>query len=270
MASPSARTISSAESLSDLECRTFWEHGYLIVRQMADAALLDRMREATVAGLRNAIAPIEYEADLHYPGAPISRNDPGGRTIRRLLQAHSRGMVFTEWFGNRKLAISLRQLLGQPVVMPLAHHNCIMTKQPEFSSQTGWHQDIRYWSYQQPELISAWLALGVESEQNGCLRLIPGSHRMQFTADQLDERRFFRDDHPPNRELIDQHICAELAPGDVLFFHCRTLHSASRNFTSEPKYSVVFTFRPLANRPLPDTRSARSPEVLLPEFDTAG
>ena len=147
--------------------------------------------------------------------------------------------------------------------MPLAHHNCVMTKQPKFSSDTGWHQDIRYWSFQKPELVNAWLALGPERPENGCLKVIPGSHRMTYTPDQFDRDIFLRDDEPKNKPIIETQRHVVLDPGDVLFFHCLTFHAASRNHTTESKQSVVFTFRSADNLPVPGSRSAQSPELLL-------
>jgi phytanoyl-CoA hydroxylase len=63
--------------------------------------------------------------------------------------------------------------------------------------------------------------------------------------------------------LIGRSVEAHLEPGDVLFFHCRTLHAAGRNESAEAKFSVVFTFRAFDNPPLPGTRSASLPELLL-------
>jgi phytanoyl-CoA hydroxylase len=221
------------------------------------------MLAATRDGLARLTEPIEFEADLHYPGAPQSRAASGGDTVRRLKQAHSRGYAFTDWLTRSELVSRLQQLLGPKVAMPLAHHNCIMTKQPRFSSETGWHQDIRYWSFARPELVSAWIALGREFPHNGCLKLIPGSHTLSLDASRLDEELFFRPDLPENQSLVDTAIYAELEPGDILFFHCRTLHAADRNSTSEPKFSAVFTFRPLDNAPKPNSRSSSLPELLI-------
>ncbi|MCH7990535.1 MAG: phytanoyl-CoA dioxygenase family protein, partial [Planctomycetes bacterium] len=137
--------IPSSEFTSE-EVAGFQRDGYVIVRGMAGASLRERMLQATLEGLGRDSDPVEYEAELHYPGSPISLQSEGGRTVRRLKQAHSRGDVFTEWVALPKLTTRLRQLLGPNVVMPLVHHNCIMTKMPSFSSDTGWHQDIRYWS----------------------------------------------------------------------------------------------------------------------------
>lgn len=246
------------------EVDQFHRDGYIIVRGLADERIREQMLFATLEGIGRAVPPVEYEADLQYPGAPRSRESEGGRTIRRLKQAHSRGFVFTEWLSHPPLVARLQQLLGPQVIAPLAHHNCIMTKQPEFSSDTGWHQDIRYWSFQRPDLISVWLALGHEHPENGCLWVIPGSHRGTYERHRFDDELFLRTDLPENESLIAGKVAAELAPGDALFFHARTFHAASRNHTRDPKFSVVLTFRPADNSPAAGSRSASSPEVLLP------
>lgn len=252
-----------ALQFTSAECRQFERDGYLVVPGLADAGLRERMLAVTREGLRRLIEPIEYEADLHYPGAPPSRDAVGGRTVRRLKQALSRDFVFVEWVQHPGVVSRLRQLLGPTVYCPLAHHNCIMTKAPAYSSDTGWHQDIRYWSFATGELVNVWLALGREYPENGCLKVIPGTHRMSFERWRFDDELFLRTDLPENQSLIAEQRSVELAPGDVLFFHARTFHAASRNHTDETKYSVVFTFRGAENPPLPGTRSASLPELLL-------
>lgn len=214
------------------------------------------MRAETEHQLAAVSGPVEFEADLDYPGAPANRDAEGGRTVRRLLQAHQRGALFAAWFDNATVLADMTALLGGPVKQTRAHHNCVMTKQPRYSSDTGWHQDIRYWNFQRPELISVWLALGPEYPHNGGLKVVPGSHRMAFSAQQLDERKFFRSDLPENQPLLSTAVDVILQPGDVLYFHARLLHAASRNFTDETKYAVVASYRPLDNLPLPGSRSA--------------
>ena len=256
-------SASSSSAFTPTAVDQFQRDGFVAVRGLVSEADLARMRLITERGVREEIAPLEYEAELHYPGAPESLQSVGGRTIRRLKQAHSRDVLFTEWMLRPEILGRLQQLLGPNIVCPLAHHNCIMTKQPQFSSATGWHQDIRYWSYQRLELINVWIALGNERPENGCLQVIPGSHTLSLDRSRFDDDLFFRADLAENQPLIATKQFAELAPGDVLFFHCKTLHAASRNATQETKYSVVFTFRAADNPPLPNTRSSALPELLL-------
>lgn len=245
------------------ELAAFDRDGFLVARALADESVQQRMLKAIHDGIERQIEPIEYEADLQYPGAPSDRNAQGGRTPRRLLQAHGRGAVFTEWLVHPGITGRLSGLLGSPLYCPLAHHNCVMTKSPRFSSETGWHQDIRYWSFTERNLVTVWLALGDEYPENGCLQVIPGTHRITFSADRFDTDLFFRADLPDNAELIAHAVPVELSAGDVLFFHCRTLHAASANHTDQTKLSVVFTFRGEGNLPTPGSRSAALPEMLI-------
>jgi phytanoyl-CoA hydroxylase len=256
--------MTTAAAISQKQVDAFNRDGYVIARGMVDANMRQRMLASIQDDVARRSEPIEYEADLDYPGAPASLDSEGGRTIRRLKNAISRDPVFTELVQLPALKCSLTKLLGPELVVPMAHHNCIMTKHPRFSSDTGWHQDARYWSFDRPELISVWVALGTEYKQNGGLSVIPGTHREIPSNDRLDDAFFLRCDLEENRRLIDSAENVDLEPGDVLFFHCLTFHSASRNHTDETKYSVVFTVRPGDNRPRPGTRSASMPELVLP------
>lgn len=255
-------------SMADAELTTeerqaFESSGFLILRKLIPDSYLDVMRRVTRRDLLSHEGDVEYEAELNYPGAPESLDADGGRTIRRLRQAISRDPVFCRLLKEPFTLKRLQQLVGTHVVMPLAHHNCIMTKQPEFSSDTGWHRDVRYWSFTTDELINMWIALGTENLSNGCLRVIPGSHRLTVTPGQLDADLFLRTDIPLNQPLLQSAVPVELEAGDVLLFHARLFHAATRNYSTETKHSVVFTFRSLDNAPRPGSRSAALPELLL-------
>ena len=108
-----------------------------------------------------------------------------------------------------------------------------------------------------------WLALGREYVENGCLRVLPGSHSMDFGPQQLDEASFLRPDVEANKPLIRTQRRVELDAGDVLFFHCRTLHAAGHNQTADTKFSLVFTYRAADNLPRAGTRSASLPDIPL-------
>lgn len=252
-----------ADEFSVDEIGRFARDGYHIVRGLVPADACARMLAVAERDLRAAAGPVEYEADTQYPGAPETRESPGGRTVRRLLQAYARDAAFREWATAAPIAVRLRQLLGPQIALSQTHHNCVMTKDPRYSSLTSWHRDIRYWSYERPELVSVWLALGEERPENGCLLLLPGTHVMAFGADRLDAAQFLRTDDAANAKLLQTQIHAELDPGDALFFHCRLFHAASRNQSARTKFSAVFTYHATDNHPLPGTRSASAPEVTL-------
>ena len=245
------------------EVGQFNRDGYVVARELAAPGDCVAIKTIAERDLAAAAAPVEYETDTKYPGAPVSPEAPGGRTVRRLLQACARDPLIASWATQPALAGRLRQLLGSRVELSRAHHNCVMTKNPSYSSITNWHQDIRYWSFERPELISVWLALGREYFENGCLLVLPGSHKLNFTAAQLDTALFLRPDVESNKPLIRTQRRVELEPGDVLFFHCRLFHAAGHNQTADTKFSFVLSYHAADNRPLPGTRSASLPDLPL-------
>lgn len=235
----------------------FNRDGFLVMRRLAGAGLLAEMRAIALQHAADRVAPIEYEADVAYPGAPASRDAEGGDTPRRLLQAYDRHRVFARWAADARIAAIAAQLLNSTAVyLTRNHHNCIMTKYPRYSSATGWHKDLRYWSFTRPNLISAWLALGEETKENGCISLLPGTHKKTFPGAQLDPQRFLREDRSETQALIKHAKTAILAPGDVLFFHAGAFHAAGHNATGDLKLSVVMTYYGADNAPIPNTRSA--------------
>ena len=256
-------SLTAPSRFSSEEVDRFRREGFVIVRNLAGSDLCERMKATALRDLAGPVEPVEYESDTHYPGAPASRDAPGGRAVRRLMQAAGRDSIFRNWALSDVLAGRLTQLLGPAVAMSQAHHNCVMTKSPAFSSVTGWHQDIRYWSFARPDLASAWLALGPERGDNGCLLLVPGSHLLELRRDQYDEAFFFRTDTEENQKILSRQVAAELDAGDVLFFHARLLHAAGKNHTGLSKLAVVFTYHASDNRPLPGTRSASLPDIPL-------
>lgn len=244
----------------DHEPEFFHKNGYLIRRSLVTGAALDSIKNAAIAMAEAAQPPAEYEADVHYEGAPQSRDHKGGQTVRRFLDVFDREPAFAKFGSSEKVKSLLTSLMNDSIYLVRSHHNSLMTKNPKYSSQTNWHRDIRYWHYEHENLISVWLALGHEAPENGALMLIPGSHRLEFERQNFDEKMFFKKDLPENEALINSAIMADLAPGDVLFFHCRTLHAASQNSTDVTKHSLVFTYRPGQTKPLKNTRSSLKPD----------
>ncbi len=250
--------------LSELQSAGFQRDGFVVLPGLLDESQRMHMREVADAHVAAQLAPVEYEVDVQYPGAPANAEAAGAATSRRLLHAYSRHEIFRDWATHPGIKSILQSLfVDDTVELSQCHHNCVMTKHPGFSSATLWHQDNRYWSFDEQNLISVWTALGDETRENGCLRVIPGSHQLVLEPGCFDASKFLRTDLAENKALIQKAQQVELKAGDVLFFHSRLFHAAGRNLTDYVKYSLVFTYHQSRNRPIENTRSARSPGILL-------
>jgi phytanoyl-CoA hydroxylase len=245
------------------QLRALREYGYVVVPRFVSTSDLERLNSRARSALAKRSEPLEFEADLHYPGAPPSRSADGGDTVRRLLDAYARDPAFAAFATAPRIREWMQAYFGETVRMSGAHHNCLMTKHPRYGSLTGWHRDVRYWSFQRDDLVSVWLALGKEEAGNGGLWFVPGSHALALEAPQFDDAKFLRADQEANAALIKTALSPVLEPGDAVVFHAKTLHSAGKNESAQVKYSLVYTYHARSNAPIPGSRSASKDEVEL-------
>lgn len=257
--------------LTPAQLSQFHTDGFIVLRNFLDARTSDDILKVAKKHLEAKIEPIETEVGYDERSKAYrtevtdytSKSDKESMVVRRLRQVYDRDSLFKAWMENEKIRPILEQVLGDQVVLTTAHHNSIMTKLPHVSSATSWHQDRRYWRYSDDNLVSVWLALDDETEENGVLEFIPGSHKMQFKAEQFDEKEYFSQTYAPNKEIISHKVSTNLKKGDVVLFHCLLLHRANKNATDKAKISFVYTVKGAHTKAEKGTRSAQFPEITL-------
>ncbi len=236
----------------------FQEDGFLLFKKAIPKEITEPILEVAKVHLKYKIPPVETEAEYIKEDKKIYKE-----SIRRLRQVYDRDIVFRRWMESSLFCNYFRAILNDNPILVTAHHNSIMTKLPKTSTQTRWHQDIRYWSYSNSNLFSIWLALGEENSQNGVLEFIPGSHKMSFSKEQFDKKLYFREDLEQNRKLISKKVSFDLEAGDVILFHSLLLHRANKNSTNNPKISFVYTVKGEKTKALSNSRSAKFKEIEL-------
>lgn len=257
--------------LSPEQLEQFHKDGFIVLRNFLDKESCNAILDVAKVHLENKIEPIETETGYDSRSKAYrtevadysSKADADTMIVRRLRQVYDRDILFKQWMENEKIRPILQQILQDQVVITTGHHNSIMTKMPHVSTVTGWHQDRRYWSYTDDNLVSVWLALDDEYSQNGVLEFIPGSHKISFSPEQFDEKEYFREDHKENAALISQKTSHNLEKGDVVIFHSLLLHRANKNSTDEVKISFVYTVKGKHTKAIEETRSSKYPEIVL-------
>ena len=236
----------------------FQRDGFLLIRDFLEKRSCEIIKDIAKVHLKYAIEPIETEYE--YIGI---EKDIYKKSVRRLRQVYDRDIVFKEWMENREIRPILEQVLDEEPILVTAHHNSIMTKLAHTSTQTCWHRDSRYWNYSGDNLVSVWLALGVENSQNGVLEFIPGSHKMELKESSFDDKSFFRADLEENQALIGQRVSFDLEAGDIVLFHSELLHRANANESDEDKISFVYTVKGKSVEAIEGTRSSKFKEIVL-------
>ncbi len=242
--------------LSKKEKESFERDGFILIRNfLSDDEVKPILNEAKTE-IKKLEQPFECEEDFHEIKGEKT-------TLRRLRSVYDRSEVFSTWMRDVRVRSIAKELLGETPVITLAHHNSIMTKMPTPISVTCWHQDIRYWNFENDNLLSVWLSMGDEFLENGVLEFIPASHKVNFSEESFDQKTCFKKDSTLNKPYIDKKVSYELKSGDVVFFHSKTLHHANANLSDKPKISFVFTLRAESNKPITNTRSTSMREILL-------
>ncbi len=255
--------------LTSQQLDSFNTNGFLILRDFVEKKECEAILDIAKIHIKYRIEPIETELEYHSHSKEYRTNIIDYRSnphykdnaIRRLRQVYSRDVIFKNWMENLKIRPILEQILNDKVTITLAHHNSIMTKMPDKSTSTSWHQDRRYWSFSDNNLVSVWLALDKENSENGVLEFIPKSHKMNFNSNQFDEKEYFREDIEENMSLIETKVSTTLEKGDIILFHSLLLHRANKNSTNTPKISFVYTVKGALTKAIKGSRSDKYGEI---------
>lgn len=122
-------------------------------------------------------------------------------------------------------------------------HDQIQYKPPRDGGTNMWHQDGPLWSVLgATSMVTAWIALDEVDTANGCMSLVPGSHRW---GDQMDYLRTV-----PSFEALGVGCERELpAPelwpvrrGELSFHHCLTWHGSHGNLSERPRRAIALHY----------------------------
>ena len=133
------------------------------------------------------------------------------------------------------------------------YHSKLTLKAPRTGGAWNWHQDYGYWYFNGnlfPHMLSVMIAISESDRENGCLKVLKGSHHMGRLDHMLVEGQTTAD---PERvehalEVLDV-VEGELAPGDALFLHCNTLHGSSQNRSDRNRNVLLCCYNAARNNP---------------------
>jgi phytanoyl-CoA hydroxylase len=137
----------------------------------------------------------------------------------------------------------------------------LFVKPPQFQGQ-AWHQDEIYIPTRDRSLIGAWIALDDATVENGCLWVIPESHRMGYLYPQRAHNRSEEFDFAPESFGFDEkkEVPVVVKAGTVVFFNGYLLHRSFKNRTAGCYRRVLVSHYMNAWSHLPwDIREGESP-----------
>jgi len=137
---------------------------------------------------------------------------------------------------------AVEQVLGADL---LAWNTSWFVKMPGDKAFISWHQDGAYWGLAPMEVATAWVALGPVTVENGCMRVIPGSHQ----EPNLPQRDTWANDNALSRgqEIAvavdaDKAVDLVLQPGQMSLHHLWIVHGSNANLSQEPRIGLAIRY----------------------------
>lgn len=196
--------------------------GYTLVRGLFGVDEVERLREHYME-LRHRGS---YQGDDS--GVQSSSRDPL-RRYPRMAQMHRWDELSLQWLIDDRIDKVMTTLLG---TSPYAVQTMLYFKPPGSRGQ-ALHQDNFYLKAEPGTCIAAWMALDHVDQENGCLEVVPGSHRWPILCtEKADTKVSFTDVTVP-LPSPDAAVPILMEPGDVLFFHGALVHGSAPNITTD-------------------------------------
>ncbi|MSR64391.1 MAG: phytanoyl-CoA dioxygenase family protein [Verrucomicrobiae bacterium] len=225
----------SAEQLADYE-----RDGYLLVRQLFTTDEVKEIRDRFDA-IAQSGKPIEsyWTPDL----SPEAANDPLKR-FPRVMQPHRWDDMSKRYLLDVRVHDVLAALLGEE---PIAAQTMFYYKPPGAKGQ-ALHQDNFYLHVKPHTDMAAWTAIDACTTENGCLYVVPNSHREEIVCPETADPNESFTNHlvriPGNKKAIP----VEMGPGDVLFFNGSLIHGSPPNrSTTQWRRAFISHYLPKAS-----------------------
>lgn len=229
-------------TLSRQQVEFFHENGYLIAGELLNQSEVSVLREKLDAALRgdsDTSGKVEY-------AATIENVAPADGGVLQVVNIWKQMSAFRKHHSHPRLVSMAKQLTGSDTVR--LFHDQILSKPARNGRCVAWHQDYGYWRMVAPaDLITCWVALDEATVANGCMEVIPGSHKWGLLEAETNlaaepDALLGRVTPPPGAKV--ERVACTLPPGHCMWHHCLTLHGSGPNTTDCPRRAVITHLMP--------------------------
>jgi len=147
---------------------------------------------------------------------------------------------------DRLLDVAER-FIGPNIALFASHYIC---KPPREGQPVLWHQDGSYWPLEPMEVVTLWLAVTASTPENGCMRVIPGTHRMGLHPNRPRPDVANVLGSGMDESLVEEARAVDLvlAPGDVSVHHPNVIHGSNANASNTWRMGLTIRYIPTTTR----------------------
>jgi len=220
------------------EQQAFWdENGYLALEDVLPEDELEQLRAAAD---RLAIAADGLtESTDRFKLQAFGDDGGGGRLVQQVAEPHELGAEWMSLTRDARVLDVVEDVLGPNIQL---YYSMMMMKPPRQGFRAPWHQDMAFFAHDRAALVACQIYLDDSTLENGCVHVVPGSHRYGL-LNHYDGDRFTEVVQGDVSEYDEQQIALPLAAGGMAVWHCLTLHSSPPNRSDTPRRAVTIEYK---------------------------
>ena len=253
------QTLSTGITQADVEF--FQENGYLVVENALNNDEIDELRRDTLAICRGEHGKIRGI----FAHSPEESDDD---VLRNYLCIHF----------PHKISATMEKYLAHPAMVDVLTHiigpNVKCMQSMLFIKAAGkpgqaWHQDEDFIPTRDRTLTGGWIALDEATLDNGCLWVIPGSHKrgILYEMQRQNDPRFDCTDESFGFPYKDEDaIPVEVPAGAMVFFNGYLLHRSFQNTRTSGYRRVLVNHYMSAESLLPWVASTEGKQVAITDY----
>lgn len=219
--------------LSSQEVEFYRENGYLGVENVLSREELEVMRGVIDEFVEQSRSVTQSDSVYDLEPGHTSENP----RLRRLKEPIKQHEVFTQTLHHKKILEIVSQLIGPDL---RCNGDKLNMKLAEFGSPVEWHQDWAFYPHTNDDLLAVGIAIDEMTEENGCLLVVPGSHKGRI----YDHHQ---DGYFAGAVTEDDFNDADAVPvlvgeSGISIHHVRTLHGSLPNTSTNPRRLLLYQY----------------------------
>ncbi len=216
-ATPSRPAFHVEARFADLAA-AFAEQGFVVARGLVERGLIGQMREHYMAMRAEGPKPGDMGGDPAQAADPLNR-------FPRMINMHGWDQRSAAWSAHEGITAAAGACIGQAAELC---QTMLYFKPPGARGQAP-HQDQQYITRE--PLVGAWTALDRSDRANGCMMVVPGSHRQGLQRVVAADLANSFTGGGTVMPVGAREVAVEMDEGDVLFFGGKTIHGSYANAT---------------------------------------
>jgi phytanoyl-CoA hydroxylase len=234
--------VNGFDAITAAHIQQFHDEGFLVIHNAFSA---DEVAQ-TLQGLLDLIdgKNPEYKG-LQFEQAAAKRlgslsSEEKQNAVRKVWMFANYDARLKAMTQHPKLVGVIERIMGEPSKM---FQDMALLKPPKIGREKPWHQDCAYFNIPTTTcVVGAWIALDEATAENGCMHIIPRSHR------EGPKLHFQRRDWQicDNNVEVARDTIVPLAPGGCLLFHGLMQHGTPTNHSESRRRAVQFHYKPVS------------------------